>query len=166
MHKAWYLSSLHSYARNVSYLKPNNNIFVFRTSWGRHLSSLACYCFFYTYAPCHTLTICFSYFRCFTLLNMPDDSGKKSFKNFQVLKVKSYWVSAGCLREQKLFSSARRFYLHKLTRGSSLQDEEEKELNSKWMCNEETVFFLALTKTERDKEISNADVWSGMFEHG
>jgi hypothetical protein len=39
-------------------------------------------------------------------------------------------------------------------------------LNSKWMCNEETVFFLALTKTEMDKEISNADVWSGMFEHG
>jgi len=60
---------------------------------------------------------------------------------FKVLKVKSCCVSARCLREQKLLWSARRFYLHKLTRGSSLQNEKEKELNSKWMCNEGTVFF-------------------------
>ena len=57
-------------------------------------------------------------------------AGKK-FKIFQVLKVKSYCVSAGCLSEQKLFSSSGSFYLHKLTRGFSLQNEEEKELNSK-----------------------------------
>jgi hypothetical protein len=85
----------------------------------------------------------------------------KSFRVLQIWKVKSYCVCARCLREQNPFASARKFYLHKLTSGSSLQNKKEKELNSKWICNEETVFFQVLSKTERDKEKSNADVWIG-----
>jgi len=60
MHKPWCVGNLYSYARNLAYLKPNNDIFIFRTSCGRHLFWLACSCFS---IPIHT-AITLPYFFC------------------------------------------------------------------------------------------------------